>query len=432
MLKTLFSTPATPRRGAARPLLLLLPAALLLSACGNLPDRLLRPDPFDGGGTVAGSEISPTYDSLPRVDLVRLLRVNACDSDASCPYEQKMQTEEEKVYYYLRVIRERPAQTGGDRRATRNSIQDTILASADRACVVYERTLTLMGSNSDVLFGGGSTLLGGLSAVFTNVTTARILGGSAGILSGLGAEVNSAFFHQQSIHVIKAGLNLARLDVSQQIWENRSKDVADYTLEAAIRDSVRYAGACSISAALDKVKDQIKEAGSPGIGTVQRIQNQINAMTLNSRIAEELNKDSPDIGVIKGFITTRDLIGGDVLAKLRNSELSLMQEKREYEREKSALTTLKATQETELKTLFDTTDLSTLPSLADQQAALATETAKDPADAAAVTALQKQVDALTAYQATQNSLAELTAKIDTADSEIKAIQDQIQLYLETS
>lgn len=259
----------------------------VLSACGGLGERVTNPDPGEGRASMAGAALAVSRESLPQVDLTMIVRANVRTCPAYVSFERDMSMVGVSDYEKLLVLAALFRNCGNiDHFATRNSIQDTILATADRHCAVYKRMLSLAESNADMVTGGISTLLGGLSAIFTNVTTARALGGSAGIVSGLGAEFDAAYFRQVASHVIISGINVASGEVHSEISVRRQYGVDVYTLEHALKDAIRYSDACSIGAGLDKVRDQIKEAGNPGIDRALDIARKLDKGALDRRITQ--------------------------------------------------------------------------------------------------------------------------------------------------
>jgi len=105
------------------------------------------------------------------------------------------------------------------------------------------------------------------------------------------------------ISLIQSGINLAQQDVHNQIIDHRnSKDsqgkarfdakggpiaatLTEYSIEAAIADAIRYNRACSISVALDKVRDMVKAAGSsPTIDQATGLQKQMQSLQLDQQV----------------------------------------------------------------------------------------------------------------------------------------------------
>ena len=109
----------------------------------------------------------------------------------------------------------------------RNEIQDAIMRHSDEYCRVFQEDLSDTRSLFQMTTGGLSTTLGGLGAIFTNANVARALAGAAGITSGLNAEFESAFFQQQALSTIYAGISLRRTRIADAIGERRFRLLDD-------------------------------------------------------------------------------------------------------------------------------------------------------------------------------------------------------------
>lgn len=138
--------------------------------------------------------------------------------------------------------------------------------------------MLLQTYQSSVGFASGvaATVAGGLSALFTNATTARALGGGAGIASGVGAEFQSNYFKDQLVGMLQSGINLERLAIHSEIAANQAK--ASYTLESALKDAIRYNAACSVSVAFDRLRDNISNRQNVGLEEAKNTVNKVNLM----------------------------------------------------------------------------------------------------------------------------------------------------------
>lgn len=159
--------------------------------------------------------------------------------------------------------------TSSELTAKRDRIQTRIMGEADRRCENYKNVIYAMQSNPDFISGSLAVLLGLGGALSTSQTGARVLSGGAGAASGINAEYQKAYFQQMVVSVIATGIDLKRQDIANELGGKREQDALTYTVESAVADAIRYAGACSLVEGTKKVKDRIAEAGVLGVQQIE-------------------------------------------------------------------------------------------------------------------------------------------------------------------
>ncbi len=142
-----------------------------------------------------------------------------------------------------------------DNAATRNVIQDRLIAASDQRCNLFLNYIQRHQSATNFSLGALTTFLAGGGAIASGATVARALAGSAGIVSGVRAEYDQNFFYNQTVVIISQGIRAGRKSVLDQIDQRRGTDgatgVAAYTVERAVSDALRYHGTCTIAAGLE-------------------------------------------------------------------------------------------------------------------------------------------------------------------------------------
>jgi len=249
-------------------------AAISLAGCGWLPG--LDNGNFRIGGieppTTTATSLQtdrPIDPSAGPVDLTKLIVEHTTDGGGSgassaCVATNSIAQDVEKALA-------RFYKCGGsddDLRAKRNRIQGRLIQVSDYRCAGYKTELQQIQSTADFSFGTVATLLGAGAAITTSENAARFLGGSAGAASGIGAKFDKAYFGRQLVSVLNSGIDMKRLEIHQEIAARRGKTVDDYTLEIALADAFRYAGACSLHEGLYAVHDQIARSGEVGLDQV--------------------------------------------------------------------------------------------------------------------------------------------------------------------
>ncbi len=163
------------------------------------------------------------------------------------------------------------AGTGTTKAISRNNVQDYLLAAADRRCAVYKHYITNAQSGTNVGFGVLTTLLGSAAGLVTGATAARALGVSAGASSGVNAEVQNAYFRNQTVSFIFSGINQKLVEVHKEIAGKQQCGVERYSIAHAIKDAIRYNATCSLSEGLDKVQDALRLGGKIGLDQVKTV-----------------------------------------------------------------------------------------------------------------------------------------------------------------
>lgn len=191
----------------------------------------------------------------------------------------------------------------------RNRIQEHILAASNQRCNVYKTYMQQLNSRTGFLLGSLTTLFGGVGAIVTGDTAARIAAGSAGITSGIDAEKQKNFFNNLSISVISKGIDARRENIYKQILEDRKSSIIDYPVERAVKDAVHYHGACNIVEGLREVDETIAAAKVTGL------EQALESITLANRLQRELQGKpiafDDTITISKGESVSIDVLAND-------------------------------------------------------------------------------------------------------------------------
>jgi len=166
-------------------------------------------------------------------------------------------------------------------RAHRSQIQDRLIAASNQRCNLYKVYLKRVSTEQNSIFGTLTTILAGAGSIVTNTSTARTLSGLAGISSGTRAELNHAIFESVTTSIIIPGIDSRRKTLQDRIMKRREQSLANYTVEAAIADVIRYNGACSIDSGISNAQKRIQSYDIEK-KTIKAIENRSNPTTDNS------------------------------------------------------------------------------------------------------------------------------------------------------
>lgn len=147
----------------------------------------------------------------------------------------------------------------------RNTIQDRLIAASNSICAEYKSKLKQEQANTNLNFGGASTIFGGLGAIAQSVGPARLYSGAAAMASGLRAEVNQNIYSMLAVEVITKAIDKTRKEALKAIDENQTKTIQNYTIERALADTMEYHGRCSVLAGLQEASTAVSQADNVGI-----------------------------------------------------------------------------------------------------------------------------------------------------------------------
>lgn len=244
----------------------------MLSGCSIL-SNLVDPEwSITGKGRVTQAGVVQNIDpELEKVDLIRLL--DPTSNSTKSPGEKNgggtssSDAGESSAKLYKAYERFNELRRGA---VERNQIQDEILRASEQRCSVYKTYIRRTQSGSTFFFGSLATILGGLGAIFTDATVARSLAGSAGILSGIGAEYQQSYFSNLATEVIVDGIEMRRQRIRDDLMLRRQNaDIRAYTVQAAILDAVRFHGACTIVEGLREASQSIQTTRDPGLKAIK-------------------------------------------------------------------------------------------------------------------------------------------------------------------
>lgn len=282
--------------------------SFVLSGCANFTSPIARPLLAAGYPNTSGSHQFFDEGQFEQIDLVATLdpdkrrfthlppdpvtAVSTTDTGKIENARIELERAFRAFYTYGPIIEER-----------RSRVQDRVLAASEQRCNTYKNYLkrieTAQGGTTGIL----TTVFGGAGAIATHVKTVRALAGLAGISSGVGAELQQEVFSNVASQVIVPGIDLARLDLRKEMLQKRTQPIAFYTVEAALVDTARYHGACSMNAGLERAGKAVNEISNPGLRALNATLGQLN---LAQKLAKRMNDETvviteTDLRIADGF-----------------------------------------------------------------------------------------------------------------------------------
>ncbi len=205
-------------------------------------------------------------------------------------------------------------QNDGGQRLERNRIQERILAVSEERCNAYKKYLRYDQGSSNFWLGSTATLSGALGAISPGVGAARAFSAAAGVLTGINAEYNQAFYGNLFYNVIAKGIDERRREAYREIQTyGQSKALADYPVEAAIKDAIVYDGMCSAVSAMEFAEKSIQLVNDPGVNSLNRILVKVNqARDIIDKKSIALSPQQSSDGKLSS--TSEDLRFGTLLA----------------------------------------------------------------------------------------------------------------------
>ena len=156
-------------------------------------------------------------------------------------------------------------------RDLRNQIQERMLGASEQRCADFKSHLQRSQSTANFYSGLFTSGFAAAGAITKSIEGARTLAGLSGLANASGAEFNQAYFANLAAHIVVGGIDQARSKLYEQIaTAASSKTIAEYTLQAAIKDAFRYHGTCSIMTGLIEAQDAIRLVDNPGLEALRR------------------------------------------------------------------------------------------------------------------------------------------------------------------
>ena len=141
----------------------------------------------------------------------------------------------------------------------RNNFQHALFGIATSLCADFRATLANQPKKA-LWVGIVSELLSAASPVISDETRSRVVAAAGSFTSITASEIDS-YLDAEKIEIALLGIELARTDIFKSVMEDADKDLADYPVNRAINDALRYHGVCNLqdglSASADAVGDQI-------------------------------------------------------------------------------------------------------------------------------------------------------------------------------
>lgn len=216
----------------------------------------------------------------------------------------------------------------------RNEVIDALVATSNRKCGRYSALL----KNADGAMNAGLSLsaivTGGLGSIIGGVETAKALSGSSAILSGSRAALNETYLTNQTIHVLAAAFENARVAQRRQITNRQECSVDQYSLMRGIEDAFKYHSSCSIVTGLAETARAVERSGNPGMDTMRL---QMASLLSLRRQADEFAKDGVPTPIAAPPSTMDVASFVDANTKLIEAETAVDSAKQDFDASVAAL-----------------------------------------------------------------------------------------------
>lgn len=156
-------------------------------------------------------------------------------------------TREQIITHYVGIDNE-------DRqREFRNRVTDHYLGQIDKQYETYSTRLFSEGIELALGFDAAIIGLSSTAALFENVASdiATVISGFAGLRSA----INENLYFDRTLPALIATMDTQRIEIETEIIAKKQQSVADYTIEAAIRDLRRYQHAGTLMRAITRVTE---------------------------------------------------------------------------------------------------------------------------------------------------------------------------------
>jgi len=150
-------------------------------------------------------------------------------------------------------------------RFIRNSVQDRLIASSNAICRDYKNYLKKSHAATNVAFGSLATIFGGVGAMVTSATPARLLAGAASVVTGVRAEVNQSMYSMLAIEIVTKAIDKGRQDSLREIDVSQRKPIDHYSIERALGDAEEYHTKCSLLSGLQEASAAVAKSSDNNV-----------------------------------------------------------------------------------------------------------------------------------------------------------------------
>ena len=316
------------------------------------------------------------------------------------------------------------------RKKRRDEIQERILQVSEQYCNVFRTYLQRARSGTNFWLGSLSTLTGVAGGVVTGLDGSRLLSGLSGVFSGVRAEYNQQFFLNLATPVITKGIASKRKEIyDHMVNHGQAYPYEKYNVAAAIKDAIRFHGACSVVTGFETAEKAIELVEDPGMDQALKTIIRANA------IRRELNEGSSDLKAFRKIQKTTYLEAGKPFPEDEKDEeklvlpLSVLAAQKAFINRinSKAIATVLANKDLKEQ---HTTDIKT--AIADQSNVIGAELEQcsDQADSSSIN-YQKQLEKLNSLVSEPDKIrqqAEVKVAAKEATEVTKTIEITTQLY----
>lgn len=132
----------------------------------------------------------------------------------------------------------------------RNDLQNQIFRLSDDACNVYLRGVTQWDKGRTLFLNSISIIAGGVAPLFSSGAT-ESLAVVSGLATAANAEISSTVFQQLSFNLVESAIIKSRKDRRADFEQFQKKPLAEYGVEAALRDAGEYHQLCALRRGLE-------------------------------------------------------------------------------------------------------------------------------------------------------------------------------------
>ncbi len=158
--------------------------------------------------------------------------------------------------YYLEAVK---ADMSPDNNQARNQIIDELMGLVDDQFESYSRALRDTKATKNILVKIASISLSG-AAEFSGQTAAKALTAIDMGLKGGSAVVDVEAWNNQAPEMLINTMRAERAKIATEISLSKVKKLADYSLQAAIRDIIRYSNSGHVTWALTALAQQAADS----------------------------------------------------------------------------------------------------------------------------------------------------------------------------
>ena len=226
--------------------------------------------------TKEGKEYNSINPSSPRGDMQVVPPPFDLDEDRFPESQKEDENGEASQPAYLVALKDKTERS-------RNRLMDYLVKRSNIICEAHKASILSNAATANFSLGSVTSVLTGLGAIFTPVSTVRALSGSAAIVNATRSEFNNVFYQNLLSTAIVKSIEEKRTEKYSELASRRSEKKDTYSVDEMLSDVIQYHELCSFFTGLVTLTDAAARVTESGVELNARLD------SINARLSQNKN-----------------------------------------------------------------------------------------------------------------------------------------------